>query len=140
MCLVFLIIEMNNWKIRTKNDIFSTKKIPKAKKKYFLILVLQKERIVRAFLWASCTSVFSLLLLMLCEVFCCWNIFLSFKGKPNAYMFINCFNHYSFAWRKLIWGEKTKFSLYLWKEKREIPTLIRFLMTLTVLIAEHQPT
>lgn len=141
MCLVFLIIEMNNCKIGTKYSVASEEQYSKSKNwKHFLHLILHKERAVRAFLWASCTSLLSLLHLMLREVIRCWNIFPSFKGKPNTYMSNNCFNHYPFTWSKLISGEKTRLFLYLKKKKSEKPALIRFLMTLTVLIAEHQPT
>lgn len=141
MCLVFLVTEMNNHKTGTKYSIVSEEQYSKSKKsRHFLSLILHKERTVRAFLWVSCTSVLSLLLLMLCEVIRCWNIFPSFKGKPKMYMSNNCFNHHPFTWRKLISGEKTRLFLYLQKKKREKPSLIRFLMTLKALIAEHQPT
>lgn len=118
MCFVFLIIEMNNCKTGTKYSVVSEEQYSKSKKsKYFLSLILHKERIIRTFLWSSCTSVLSLLLLMLCEVICCWSIFPSFKGKPNIYMSNNCFNHYPFTWRKIISREKTRLFLYLQKKK-----------------------
>ena len=132
---------MNNCKTRTKYSIVSEEQYSKSKKsQYFLSLVLHKERVVRDFLWASFSSILSLLLLMLCKVIHCWSILPSFKRKPTTYMSNNCLNHYPFTWRKLISGEKTRLFLYLQKKKREKPALIRFLMTLTVLIAEHQPT